>query len=71
MSIIGFIKELLRAGSNWHEDKAGRLRREIKGLKKKVKKIQKSSPTKGRVKKILNLKRKIKEKESYLIQGAK
>ncbi|KKM72668.1 hypothetical protein LCGC14_1418200 [marine sediment metagenome] len=71
MSFISALKELLRTWNNWDEDKEGRLRREIQNLKDKVKRIQLSSPTKGRVNKIVKLKQKIKEKKNYLIQGAK
>ncbi len=71
MSFISALKEALRSWNNWEEEKEGRLRREILKLKDKVKRIQKQPPTKGVVKKIWKLKQKIKQKESYLIQGAK
>ena len=71
MSILGTIKEALKAWNNWDEDKEGRLRREIKALEEKVKKIQHGPPNKGNVKKILKLKKQINKKKNYLIQGAK
>ena len=71
MSFISALKEALRSWNNWEEEKEGRLRREILKLKDKVKRIQKQPPAKGVVKKIWKLKQKIKQKESYLIQGAK
>ncbi len=71
MSWISAIKEALRWTNNWNEDKAGRLRREIKALEEKAKKLQKSPPSKGIVKKVWKLKKQIKKKKDYLIQGAK
>ena len=71
MDIIGAIKEFFRAFNNWEEDKEGRLRREIKALEEKIKKIQSGPPTKGGVAKIVKLKKEVKTKKDYLIQGAK
>ena len=71
MNIIGVLKEALEWVNSWNKDKTGRLRREIKALEGKIKRLQARPPTKGTVDKIWKLKKQIKIKKDYLIQGAK
>lgn len=71
MSILGAIKEVFKRWNSWEDDKEGRLRREIETLEGKVKLLQEKPATKGRVNKIIKLKKKIEQKKDYLIQGAK